>query len=65
MQMEGPEKYVLFKKAVQEKIRALRKDGSVTHVHYDELIFKKVKLVLGGEIRRLGTGSAPISRDVL
>ena len=31
MQMEGPEKHAFFKKALAEKIAALRKDGTVTH----------------------------------
>lgn len=32
---------------------------------YDGLVFKKFKAVLGGRVRQMITGSAPISKDVL
>ena len=65
MKMEGPEKYAFFLKALNEKISALRKDGTLTHPEYDSILFDKIKQILGGELRFIGTGSAPISRDVL
>ena len=48
MKMEGQEKYGFFLKAIKEKTAALRKDGSVTHVHYDSVLFDKLKGILGG-----------------
>ena len=65
MKMEGPEKYAFFLKALSEKKAALRKDGSVTHVHYDSILFNKLKPILGGEVRLIVSGGAPISKDVL
>lgn len=51
--------------AVATKLANLEKDGSVTHGLYDRLVFNKFKAILGGRVRKLVTGSAPISKDVL
>ena len=32
---------------------------------YDKLIFKKIRNMFGGEVVRTGTGSAPITDEVL
>ena len=53
MKMEGPEQYAFFLKAMSEKIEALRRDGSVAHVHYDTVLFDKLKPILGGEVRHI------------
>jgi long-chain acyl-CoA synthetase len=39
--------------------------GSYEHSYYDKVIFDKFKLILGGKIRLIMTGAAPISPDVL
>ncbi|KAJ3316481.1 hypothetical protein HDU76_001761 [Blyttiomyces sp. JEL0837] len=58
-------KAALFKKAVASKIEHLKKTGSLTHAFWDALVFNKVKGVLGGRLRAITSGSAPISADVL
>lgn len=40
-------------------------NGVYTHGCYDALIFKKVKALLGGRVRTMITGSAPIDLEVL
>jgi long-chain acyl-CoA synthetase len=40
-------------------------NGIYTHGCYDALIFKKVKALLGGRVRAMITGSAPIDLEVL
>ena len=51
-------------KAVKTKLENLRKNGEVTHWLYDKLVFKKMKAVLGGRVRFMVTGSAPLNKDV-
>jgi len=51
----------LIKKAIEAKMKNLHTVGTVTHALYDRLIFDKVKMMLGGRVRMMGTGSAPIA----
>lgn len=43
----------------------LHKKAIVNHWFYDSLIFNKTKAVLGGNVRIMATGSAPISSEIL
>lgn len=61
----SPAKRKLFHKALNAKIENLRHNGKFTHVLYDKLVFDKLKARLGGNVRLMVTGSAPIARDVL
>lgn len=55
----------LVNKAVASKRAALNSTGSVTNGCYDALVFKKVKALMGGNVKLMLTGSAPISKEVL
>lgn len=52
-------------RGIQVKINNLSKNGGVKDVIYDTLVFKNFKKVLGGKVRIILTGSAPISNEVL
>lgn len=55
----------LAESAIKTKLENLRTKGELTHGFYDCLVFKNFKAVLGGRVRVMITGSAPISPDVL
>jgi long-chain acyl-CoA synthetase len=55
----------LVKHAVETKLENLRSTGETTHSLYDRMVFKRTKALLGGRVRMLVTGSAPISPDIL
>lgn len=55
----------LVKKALSTKLENLRKDGTVTHGCYDKLVFGKVKALLGGNVKLMLTGSAPMAAEVI
>jgi long-chain acyl-CoA synthetase len=55
----------LAKKAIAAKMANLHATGAVTHGCYDKIIFKKMKMMMGGNVRLMLTGSAPISGEVL
>ena len=52
-------------KAVASKTANYERDGSVTHGCWDKLVFKKMKALLGGRVRVMVTGSAPIDKAVI
>lgn len=54
----------LFQMAYNAKKSSLKK-GQVTHWLWDRLVFGNVREKLGGRVRFLFTGSAPISPDVM
>ncbi|KAJ3216395.1 hypothetical protein HDU67_009530 [Dinochytrium kinnereticum] len=54
----------LFKRALDGKLRA-QKAGSLTHTFWDALVFNKIKALLGGRVRFIVSGSAPISASVI
>ncbi|KAH9484154.1 Long chain acyl-CoA synthetase 6, peroxisomal [Psilocybe cubensis] len=58
-------KGILFNKAVQTKLATLHQTGEVTHAFWDRLVFRKIQAVLGGRIKLVTSGSAPISSDVM
>lgn len=55
----------LARRAVATKIANLEAGKGFTHAFYDRLIFNKIKQVLGGKVRLMVTGSAPIGKDVM
>lgn len=54
----------LFHKAYETKLENLKRN-KYTHPVYDHIVFKKIRARLGGRVRYMLTGSAPISSDVL
>ena len=54
----------LANKALKTKLENLEKTGTVTHWLYDKLVFGKMKAVLGGRVRFMVTGSAPLNIEV-
>ncbi|KAG0298450.1 hypothetical protein BGZ98_000209 [Dissophora globulifera] len=58
-------KGVLVKKALQTKLTNLKAGKGLTHPLWDRLIFSKVRLALGGNVRVILTASAPISPEIL
>lgn len=70
LMQEGISKLTGFKKkllnrGIKIKMNNLLKNGSVKDSIYDALVFSKFKKVLGGKVRIIVTGSAPIGGDVL
>mmetsp|Transcript_8967 Transcript_8967/g.8936 ORF Transcript_8967/g.8936 Transcript_8967/m.8936 type:complete len:538 (+) Transcript_8967:363-1976(+) len=55
----------LIKKALAAKLENLRGKAEYHHKFYDSLIFKKIRRMLGNNIRVVATASAPISPEVL
>jgi long-chain acyl-CoA synthetase len=51
--------------AVESKLSTLRAGGGLDHTIYDKYLFKKIRELLGGKVRVMVTGSAPIAGDVL
>jgi len=52
-------------RAVKVKTEALRSSGQYSDWLYDKLVFNKIKMILGGNVKIMVTGSAPISSEVL
>ena len=55
----------LADKAVNAKTANYNANGRITHGCYDALVFKKMKALLGGRVRAMVTGSAPIDKAVI
>ena len=62
MSLESSLTKTLFNKALNTKIEKFKNgSGSFSHLIYDPLIFSKVKNILGGKIRLLISGGAPLA----
>lgn len=55
----------LARRGIATKLANLEAGKGVTHPFWDRLIFNKVKLALGGNVRVMVTGSAPIGKDIM
>ncbi|GJJ78968.1 long-chain acyl-CoA synthetase [Entomortierella parvispora] len=56
---------ILARKGLATKLDNLEKGLGNEHALWDRLLFSKVKMALGGKVRRILTASAPISAEVL
>lgn len=54
----------LVSQALQTKMANVERDGTLTHGCYDRVIFSKLAQVLGGRVRIMVTGSAPLAKEV-
>ena len=61
----GTIKKMMADRAVSSKLDAYRKNGALTSSIWDRLVFNKSKSALGGRVRLMLTGSAPIAGDML
>lgn len=65
-QLDGPGlKGALGRRALASKLQRFDTTGSNTHFLWDRLVFKKVKEALGGRVKLIASGSAPIAPEVL
>jgi long-chain acyl-CoA synthetase len=60
----GGIKKKLFQYALNAKLQRLHQDGVVTHSIWDSVVFSKPRSVLGGNVKMMLTGAAPISPHV-
>eukprot|EP00158_Paraphelidium_tribonemae_P005876 Partr_v1_DN27569_c0_g1_i4_m30386 putative Acyl-CoA synthetase long-chain family member len=58
-------KGMLCRRGYAAKVANMNTGGGLSHFFWDRVLFKKVAAVLGGRVRIMMTGSAPISGDVL
>jgi len=56
---------MLLDAGLKAKLNNLRAGNGLDHCFYDCLIFNKIKGMLGGRVRFMATGSAPIAGEVL
>jgi len=59
----GGLKKMLFDRALAAKLAGLP-EGHKTHALWDALVFSKVRMALGGRVRLIFSGSAPLSAEV-
>ena len=55
----------LFSWAMSSKQSSLEQSASYSHGIWDKVVFAKTKNLLGGRVKQIITGSAPIAEDVL
>ncbi|KAF5315901.1 hypothetical protein D9611_005031 [Ephemerocybe angulata] len=55
----------LFRKAVAVKLENLRTTGATYHAFWDRLVFRKIQAALGGQVKMIISGSAPLSSDIM
>lgn len=58
-------KLKLFKVAMKQKQRKLKSQCKYDHLLWDSILFKYTRGIIGGRVRYMITGSAPISPDIL
>jgi long-chain acyl-CoA synthetase len=56
---------LVFNWAYASKVAALRESGALTHWLWDRAVFAKIRARLGGRVRAMLSGSAPIAPEVM
>jgi long-chain acyl-CoA synthetase len=54
----------VYDQAFKAKLENLEQKGELTHFIYDRMVFQKIKDILGGEIKLIISGGAPLSKEV-
>ena len=55
----------MFRKGVSQKLKDYTTYGVLTNVFWDALVFNKIRKLLGGRMRFMLTGAAPMSAEML
>jgi long-chain acyl-CoA synthetase len=55
----------MFNRALTSKLYYLEQSGALHHNFYDTVVFRKLRNLLGGEVKLMITGSAPIAAEIL
>ncbi len=63
-QLTGTRKYIA-QRAIQKKLFYYQNYATYNHGFYDKIVCNKFKAILGGQVRIMATGSAPIAEEVL
>lgn len=58
-------KKTLINWGINAKTKSVNNSGAFKHAFYDKLVFKKFREILGGRVRIMVTGSAPISAETM
>lgn len=58
-------RWFIANRAIQSKLYYLNTQGTLNYGFYDRVVCSKFKAILGGQVRFMVTGSAPISVDVI
>lgn len=64
IQSKGGMALWLFEHALKDKVRNYHQHGQLTHWLWDRVIFAKLKASLGGRVKCMLTGAAPLSKPV-
>lgn len=55
----------IARKAFSDKLYNLEHKGTYLHPVWDKLLFSKIRGLMGGRVEFIGSGSAPIAKEVL
>ena len=61
----NPVKHYLLKKAIEAKETDRQRGVYNRNTFYDRIVFRKIREILGGNIIRTATGSAPIADEIM
>ena len=65
LSQKSPMIRLLFNKALEIKLKDYKEKGILTNVFWDNIVFKEIRNLLGGRMRFMLIGSAPMDSDIL